>query len=195
VTDVLPSETVPIRRLIEVLRTDVAVLQGRRAGLVSRGVAWSIDFGVVLLGPPLMFWGFGIAKGLVTFTTPGYPDPPPELTLFITAMWTFMYFIGAWWLVGRTVGMAMMALRLVGRVKPRVRFLQALIRYWVLFATILIAPVWLFFAKSRLALHDRASRTQMIYDRNPRRSELKVKVGPTVKDDAAGPMSPAPTEA
>lgn len=159
------------------LSPDVDELQGRRAGLVTRGVGFAIDFGCVLAGLPMIMWGWAIVIGLLTFSTPEYPDLPRAVSALVALVWNFSYFVLGWYLTGRTVGMAVMGVRVVGRSRDRLGIVQVVVRHIVLFATLLVAPLWLFFARSRLAIHDRAARTQVIYDRRESRSTVSVDVG------------------
>jgi uncharacterized RDD family membrane protein YckC len=159
---------------------DVEVLQGRRAGLVSRAIAFSIDGLIVIGGVPVIMYGIAVVQGLLNFEGPTYPpDLPDWLTGFISGLWSFWYFVGAWWATGRTVGAVVMGLRVVGRRREHIGLVRAGVRWWVMFMTLfLIGEIWLILSKSRLAIHDRVARTQVIYDNAPKRREVQVAISP-----------------
>jgi uncharacterized RDD family membrane protein YckC len=168
------------RKLVPDLAPDVEQLQGRRAGFVTRALAYSIDALIVIVGVPTILYGIAVVQGMLRLEAPTYPpDIPDWLSASISVLWTFWYFVGLWWATGRTIGAIVMGTRVVGRHKRRVGIISAGIRWWVMIATMfLVGEIWLIFAKSRLALHDRAARTQVIYDKAPKRSELQMAVAP-----------------
>lgn len=175
------------RQLISDLAPDVDVLRGRRAGFVTRAVAYSIDALIVIAGVPAILYGIAVVQALFRLEAPTYPpDIPDWMTGMISGLWTFWYFVGLWWATGRTVGGVVMGIRVVGRKKQRVGIIRAGIRWWVMVLTLfVVGEVWLIFAKSRLALHDRAAHTQVIYDNAPKRRELQVAVAPEGVTDQA----------
>lgn len=168
------------RRLIKDFAPDVDDMQGRRAGFVTRAVAYSIDGIIVIAGVPAIMYGISAVQGLLRLEAPIYPpDIPDEVTAIISILWTFWYFVGSWWTTGRTVGDGLMGIRVVGRQKEHVGIISAAVRWWVMVATLfVVGPVWLICAKSRLALHDRAARTQVIYDSAAKKREVQVALGP-----------------
>jgi uncharacterized RDD family membrane protein YckC len=158
---------------------DVAIMQGRRAGIVTRGLAFAIDWGIVLVGIPVIMWGIGVVQGMLNFEAPTYPQLPDWLPPIIASLWTFWYFVGLWWFAGRTVGSVVLGVRLVGRRHVSVGLVRSAIRFWVMVATMwVIGEVWLALSKSRLALHDRAAGTQVIYDSAEKSREVQVALGP-----------------
>jgi uncharacterized RDD family membrane protein YckC len=168
------------RRVLPDFAPDVEHLQGRRAGFLSRAIAFAIDSVIVLAGVPVIMYGIGVVQGLLQFEPPVYPpDLPDWLTSIISGLWTFWYFVGLWWATGRTIGAVVMGLRVVGREKEHIGIVKATIRWWVMFATLfLVGEIWLLLSKSRLAIHDRAARTQVIYDSAAKRREVQVAVAP-----------------
>lgn len=166
----------------------IAEVEGRRAGFVTRGCAFAIDFLIVLAGYPLMLWGAGVLRGLVEFSAPSYPDLPGWLDAILSTLWTFLYFSVGWAVFGRTVGQAVFGLRVVGRRKRRVLFPLAVLRTWLMFLTLfIIGPVWLLFSRSRLAIHDRATHTQVVYQQLPRRPLVTLGLGPKKGERSARP--------
>jgi uncharacterized RDD family membrane protein YckC len=168
------------RVLVPDLAPDIEQLQGRRAGFVTRALAYSIDALIVIIGVPAILYGLAIVQGMLRLEAPTYPpDIPNWLSASISVLWTFWYFVGLWWATGRTIGAIVMGMRVVGRKHRRVGIVAATVRFWVMILTLfVVGEVWLIFAKSRLALHDRAARTQVIYDNAPKHRESKVEVAP-----------------
>jgi uncharacterized RDD family membrane protein YckC len=174
----------PLTRRFTGIAPDLDELQGRRAGIVSRGVALTIDFGVVLIGYPVIMWSIGIVQGLLNFEPPTYPDLPNGLTVTIYVLWSWGYFALSWWAVGRTIGQALLGLRVVSRGRRRVGPIRAAIRTWVMFATLfVIGPLWLLFSKSRLAIHDLAANSQVVHDIAPKEARVSVGMAARGLDD------------
>jgi uncharacterized RDD family membrane protein YckC len=162
------------------LAPDVEVLQGRRAGFVSRAIAFVIDAVIVIGGVPVIMYGIAAVQGLLEFEPPNYPpDIPDAVSGVISALWTFWYFVGLWFATGRTIGAVVMGLRVVGRKHERVGLVRATVRWWIMFMTLfLVGEIWLILSKSRLAIHDRVAGTQVIYDSAPKRREVQVALAP-----------------
>ena len=178
-----PSSAAHLR--VPDLAPDVDELRGRRAGVVTRCLAYGVDGLIVIIGVPAILYGIAVVQALFHLQIPSYPpDIPDWLSALISVLWTFWYFVGLWWATGRTVGAALMGLRVVGRRKAHVGIVSATVRWWVMNLTFLLIVPWLIFAKSRLALHDRAARTQVIYDNARKQRAVKVEVGP---DEEAQP--------
>lgn len=166
------------RLLMPDLAPDVEELQGRRAGFVTRAIAYSIDALIVITGVPAILLGLAVVQGMLSLETPQYPpDIPDWLSASISVLWTFWYFVGLWWATGRTIGAIVMGIRVVGRKHRRVGIVAATVRWWVMIFTLfVVGEVWLIFSRSRLALHDRAARTQVIYDDAPKHHAVKVEL-------------------
>jgi uncharacterized RDD family membrane protein YckC len=155
-----------------------ALGDAHRAGFVSRGLAFAVDFAVVLVGYPAIVWSIAIVVGLLRFEQPTYPDLEPWASGLVSAAWPVAYFTGAWVAAGRTVGQGLLGLRVIGRRHERVRVVQSFLRCWTMLLTsFVVGPLWLLVSRSRLAIHDRISHTQVVYDRAPRRAKVTVGVG------------------
>jgi uncharacterized RDD family membrane protein YckC len=153
-------------------------LEGHRAGFASRAIAFTVDFLIVIAGYPAMLWGIGLTRGLLQFEAPSYPDLPTAVSALLSATWTIGYFALAWTVVGRTVGQAVLGLRVVRRSQPALGIMRALARAWLMMLTVfLVGPLWLFFSRSRLALHDRLTGTQVVYARPGHRPLVAMGLG------------------
>jgi len=193
----LPRESPSLRRAFQDLAPHAADLQGRRAGIVSRGAAFAIDFVVVFAGYPVLVWIYGAVVALLHFTTPAYPTLPAWVEVALPLTWNWLYFTGSWIVTGRTIGMTVMGLKVVARHRRQVGIVQANIRFVLLFSTLLwIGPLWLACSRSRLAIQDRVAHTQVVYDGSSRRREVAVTqdrsggVGPPAPVAAPGPLAP-----
>ncbi len=181
-----PERSRSLRKRFQQLAPEAIALRGRRAGIVSRGIAWVIDWGIIFAGYPILVWIYGAIIALIHFTTPTYPELPDWAEVALPLTWNWLYFTSSWVMTGRTVGMTLMGLRVVSRSKVHVGIVRANIRYVAMVSTMLwIGPVWLAFSSSRLAIHDRLARTQVIHD-GAKRQSLAVS---SVDDDG----SPAST--
>jgi uncharacterized RDD family membrane protein YckC len=164
--------------LREPLVATPALDDGHRAGFVSRGLAFAVDFAVVLVGYPAILWSAGIVIGLLRFEQPTYPDLEPWASGLVSTAWPVVYFTGAWVAAGRTVGQGLLGLRVIGRKRESVKVVQSFVRCsTMLLTSFVVGPLWLLVSRSRLAIHDRVSRTQVVYDRAPRRATVTVGVG------------------
>lgn len=181
----LPRETPSGRRSFDDLAPRVADLQGRRAGIVSRGAAFAIDFVVVFAGYPVLVWIYGAVLALLHFSTPRYPTLSDWAEVVLPLTWNWLYFTGSWIVTGRTIGMTVMGLKVVARHRRQVGIIRANIRFVLLFSTLFwIGPVWLACSRSRLAIQDRVAHTQVIYDASSRRREVAVAQDPADPQDA-----------
>jgi uncharacterized RDD family membrane protein YckC len=130
------------RQIIRDLAPDVDELRGRRAGFVTRAIAYSIDAFIVIAGVPTILYGIAVVQGLLRLETPTYPpDIPDWVSGTISLLWTFWYFVALWWATGRTVGDVVMGVRVVSRKKQRVGIIAAGVRWWVMVATPGVAHV------------------------------------------------------
>jgi uncharacterized RDD family membrane protein YckC len=78
-----------------------------------------------------------------------------------------IYSIVAWMLVGKTVGKALMGLRVLGQDGRRVTFTQAIIRalsYYVSGLALFIGFLWVLVDDRRQAWHDKLARTIVVYE-------------------------------
>ena len=111
---------------------------------------------------------------VVSLLTDGAQAKGPlyQVFLYLELAAFYIYF---WRFKGQTLGMQVWKIRAVTDQDELLSFDESLIRF--LFATISVAPLgigfaWIFFNRERLAWHDIASRTRVIYlGKKPYRSE------------------------
>jgi len=111
---------------------------------------------------------------IVALLTDGAKAQGPlfQVFLYVEVAAFYIYF---WHYKGQTLGMQVWKIKTVTDKDEQLSFDECLIRF--LFATVAVAPAglgfaWIFFNRNRLAWHDIASRTRVIYlGKNPYRSE------------------------
>jgi uncharacterized RDD family membrane protein YckC len=138
-------------------------LLGHRAGAVSRIGAAVIDFAVVtLLGV-----GALLAAAFVRYLVVGAPFETPTLPQWLSATAGTAIALGYlayfWATTGRTIGMQVFGLRLLGRSGRPLRPAPALLRA----ALCLVFPaglLWVLVSRRNASLQDLVLRTTVVYD-------------------------------
>ena len=147
-------------------------LQGRRAGLISRLLANTVDFGVVTV---IVAGGYAAVAALrflwnsrsFTFPTPGF-----GLVVIAGSVVMVLYLTACWTTTGRTYGDHLLGLRVVGWRRRRLRPVPALLRagLCVLFP---IGLFWIAVSRDNRSAQDVLLRSSVVYDwsRTPPREE------------------------
>ncbi len=168
---------------IKRLATPPDSLRGHPAGFVTRYVAFLLDVLVVafvsflfvtILQVTLEFFGI---DALMTLAAQSREASRQTVVLGGAMRWlltvvggflTFgIYSIVAWLLVGKTVGKALMGLRVLGQDGRRLTFSQALIRalsYYISGLALFIGFLWVLVDDRRQAWHDKLARTLVVYE-------------------------------
>jgi RDD family len=137
--------------------------QGARAGLVSRVLANTVDFGVVAA---ILAGGYAVVSAvrfLWNSRTFSFPALPFGLLLILGAGVTVVYLAGAWSVTGRTYGDHLLGLRVIGFRDRPMRVGGALVRaaLYVLFP---IGLFWVAVSRENRSVQDVVLRTSVIYD-------------------------------
>ena len=153
-------------------RERAAALQGTRAGLVSRTVAGAIDIGVVFA----VYWGalVGIAAvGYALFENP-FEVPKPGAVAGSTTLLALLVltFTLAWSGSGRTVGNAVVGLRVVTERGTPPGWTRAFVRALILVVIVVPAMLWILVSRKNAGVHDLACGTAVVYDWRSRRESL-----------------------
>jgi uncharacterized RDD family membrane protein YckC len=162
----------------QVAEPPVAGRQGNYAGAVTRLVAFAADVGAS--------WGiFTLSVAAITFAVKLVTGTSIDLTmgalsgLFVLlafVVWEFVYFAYQWALSGKTIGMALLGIRVVATTGDPITGRQAVIR------TITLPLSFLFFGlgflgillnKDRHAWHDRLAKTVVVYSWDARAARLR----------------------
>ncbi len=148
---------------VSAVPVEARAYQGRRAGLVTRMIASTIDGTVVVL---FLAGCYAVWAGLLFLLNPrSFSFPDASLLGSLTAAFCVLviYFTGAWATTGRTYGDLVMGLRVVnykgGRLNPVTAFIRAL--------GCAIFPIGLFWCaanRGHRSVQDTVLRTSVIYD-------------------------------
>ena len=158
-------------------------LRGHPAGFVTRYVAFLLDILVVTIASFLFITVlrvtldfFGI-NAILESAAESRPAAQQTVVLGGLVRWLItiaggflsfgVYSIVAWLLVGKTVGKALMGLRVLGQDGRRLTFSQALIRalgYYVSGLALFIGFLWVLVDDRRQTWHDKLARTIVVYE-------------------------------
>jgi uncharacterized RDD family membrane protein YckC len=149
--------------------------QGHYAGAVSRLVAFAADVGAS--------WGlFTLGAAALAFTVQLVTGNNFSLTkhqiasLVAAVVWEFVYFAYQWTLSGKTIGMAVLGIRVVRTDGSPVGARQAVLRTLTLPLSFLILGlgfVGILTNRDRHALHDRLAGTAVVYSWDARAARLR----------------------
>jgi uncharacterized RDD family membrane protein YckC len=149
--------------------------QGNYAGAVTRLVAFAADVGASWGIFTLGLAGISFAINLVTGNQVNLGSRQ-ILALAGLIIWEFIYFAYQWSLGGKTIGMAVLGIRVVSKDGDAITPRQAVIR------TITLPLSFLFFGlgflgillnKDRHAWHDRLAKTVVVYSWDARAARLR----------------------
>jgi len=150
-------------------------LQGHYAGAVTRATAFAIDqtvaTGAYALATALVAWLVDVVIG-PDFTI----NPHVGFAAFVFVVWLFVYYAYPWSVSGKTLGMAVLGIRVVQRDGSPTGPRNGVVRTLVLpitFLTLGIGFLPILFGRERRALHDAAGGTAVVYDWNARAARLR----------------------
>ena len=148
-------------------------VSGQYAGPVSRAAAAAIDLGVVLAS-------YSIGLALTNFLLGAFFDVSIDkgrgwLASTLLLAWSAAYLIASTGVTGRTVGKAIVGLKVVSREGRPLRPLAAVVRV-VMFplstSTFAIGLLLILLRRDHCALHDLLARTAVVYDWGDRQAQL-----------------------
>lgn len=141
---------------------DARPYQGHRAGFISRALAALIDLGSVIALVFVVNLVIAIIRLIIErvqgATLPQFGWSVALGFLLLWLAWTY-----AWGTTGRSLGMYIMGLRIVGYSGHRVRLPVAALRsiFCMLFP---IGLIWVIFSPANRSLQDVVLRTSVVYD-------------------------------
>jgi uncharacterized RDD family membrane protein YckC len=144
--------------------------QGSRAGIVSRLLANTIDFAVLLLILGAIYFGWSAVLFLRRGSAFRFPTVTYANVYVVGAIVFSLYFAILWWTTGRTYGDHVLGLRVVNRKGERLGLGISLVRG----VLCVHFPFLLFWAAvNNRSVQDVVVRTSVIYDweSRPRRRE------------------------
>jgi uncharacterized RDD family membrane protein YckC len=149
--------------------------QGHYAGAVTRLVAFAADIGAA--------WGlFTLGAAAVTFSVQLVTGQHFAISdyqigsLVALAVWEFVYFAYQWTLGGRTIGMALLGIRVVKTDGSPIGAREAVIRTLALPLSFLLFGLGflgILTNRDRHALHDRLAGTGVVYSWDARAARLR----------------------
>ncbi len=152
--------------------------QGNYAGGVTRLVAFAADVGASWGAFTLAVAGITFAIQLVTGTKIDLTQGRFSALIVVVSFvgWEFVYFAYQWSLSGKTVGMALLGIRVVTTEGGSITGRQAVIRTLTLPLSFLLFGlgfIGILLNKDRHALHDRLARTVVVYSWDARAARLR----------------------
>jgi uncharacterized RDD family membrane protein YckC len=149
--------------------------QGHYAGAVSRLVAFAADvgasWGLFTLGAAALAFSIQLVSGTKVSLT-----DHQILSVVVAAVWEFVYFAYQWYLSGKTIGMALLGIRVVKTDGSPVGARQAVIRtlaFPLSFLLLGLGFLGILTNRNRHALHDRLAGTAVVYSWDARAARLR----------------------
>lgn len=137
--------------------------QGKRAGIVSRVLANTIDFIGVLVALVATYVGVQAFSFLLSPSSWRASSPSFGLAFILGGVYLFVYFAVSWATSGRTYGDHVMGLRVVSFRGERMRWAGSIVRSAFCVA-IPIGLFWAIISPADRSIQDAVLRTSVIYD-------------------------------
>jgi uncharacterized RDD family membrane protein YckC len=140
---------------------EISPRHGQPAGIVSRGAAALVDFGVVWVISGAITLSLNLVQSVLG--TDGSGELGAFGALLAGAALLFTYLSLCWIVGGRTIGQLLLGLRVRRVGSERIGFLQSIARAWM--ATYLLPLLfWSVISRRSAAIWDIALRTEVVYD-------------------------------
>jgi uncharacterized RDD family membrane protein YckC len=152
-----------VERRLSAIPPAARELQGRRAGLITRVLANTVDFGIVV---GIVAGGYAAVVAVRflwnsrTFT---FPAPGFGVLVAVGSVVMVLYLTAAWTTSGRTYGDHLLGLRVVNWRGRRLRPVGALLRA-VLCVLFPIGLFWIALSRENRSLQDVLLRSSVVYD-------------------------------
>ncbi|MEO8518097.1 MAG: RDD family protein [Dermatophilaceae bacterium] len=170
----------PPPRMVDLVPREARVLQGKRAGIVTRTAANIVDFAVVAIVLAGGYATWCAFKFLVAPTRFTFPTPSFLAVLAFFAVILFAYFALSWATTGRTYGDHLLALRVVGSRGEQLRW-PAVVARAAFCVALPIGLFWAVVSSTNRSLQDSVLRTSVLYDWTTGRRPLPPQAGVTYK--------------
>lgn len=138
-------------------------LQGRRAGLITRLLANTVDFGVVAVIIAAGYAAVAALRFLWNSRTFTFPAPGFGPLVAAGSVLMVLYLTACWTVSGRTFGDYLLGLRVVGWRGRRLRPVGALLRA-VLCVLFPIGLFWIALSRENRSVQDVLLRSSVVYD-------------------------------
>jgi uncharacterized RDD family membrane protein YckC len=158
-----------------VIDVELPTMRGAFAGFVSRSVAFVIDCVIVVIGFAIFGALAGAVMTILDFATVQI-DGAGELLAWAGAivLFFFWYYTVLIAVFGKTIGMMLMGLRVVGASGTRPAPARAAVRTaaMALSTILMLGYLWVAVDNRRQGWHDKIAKTFVIYDWEARRGTL-----------------------
>lgn len=144
-------------------RSGAVALDGHRAGFASRTAAAAIDFAAIALLDLACLLFAALVSYLIAGPPFGPPTPPRWVAVAVGAGIAVAYLASCWAIDGRTVGMQVLGLRLVGR-SGRPPLAGASLLRAVLCLAFPAGLLWILVSRRNASVQDLVLRSAVIYD-------------------------------
>jgi uncharacterized RDD family membrane protein YckC len=151
------------RRGVDVVPPEARQFQGQHAGLVTRLLANTVDFLVVVVVLAAGYGAVAVLRFLWNSRTFSFPTPSFGLLLVVGSGITVVYLAGAWVITGRTYGDQLLGLRVVGPGGRPPRIGGALARA-VLCVLFPVGLFWVAVSRDNRSAQDVVLRYAVLYD-------------------------------
>ncbi len=161
-------------------------MHGHYAGGASRLAAWIIDAAASSGAFTLALAGISYAASVMTGHTVTY-SKANWLVAAAYVVWLFVYFAYPWSLSGKTLGMAMLGVRVVAKDGTRAGWRRAVVRTVALplsFLVFGIGLVGIVLQKENRALHDFIAGTAVVYSWDARAARIRFLARATDTEEA-----------
>ncbi len=152
---------------VSALPVEARSFQQRRAGIVTRTLASTVDFVVVALALVVLYALWSATAFLIDPYGFEFAKPAQLGTLLAGELLLLTYFTASWATTGRTYGAHLMGLRVVNSRGDPLTWIQALLRSGFC-AIVPFGLLWVVINKENRSLQDLVLRTSVIYDWRPR---------------------------
>jgi len=145
----------------------MAAAAGGNAGIVSRAVAFVVDALLTVLGILICSVGFGLVDAVFTGSFNSERRISPGSVLVFSPVVFGLYCVLGWSLTGRTVGKALLGLRVVDRAGARPSVARSIVRAlgYLVSSILWLGFIWIAVDTDREGFHDKIARTHVVYDR------------------------------
>lgn len=153
-------------------------ITGHYAGPVTRLLAFVADIAVIWFGFVMIAAGIRLVIDIFA-STDGESTTVGLVAVAGFTVWAFLYFFVSYSIAGKTVGMALVGLRVVDRQGAVLTAPQSIIRTIVLpvsVAFFAIGCIGILFSPERRALQDAAAGSVIVYDWGDRPAELSAPI-------------------
>ena len=181
------------RWVARLLRRDPPAQRPHFGGAVSRFVAYAVDLGVSTGVFMLALAAVSFAASIITGDSISWNrNDLPVAILFV--VWEFVYFAYSWGASGKTLGMALLGVKVVAADGTQAGPRRAAIRtlaFPLSFLLFGLGFTGILFQRDRRALHDMIAGTAVVYYWEARAARLRYLDRPPADQASPGPDTPA----